>query len=141
MEPDVPDVRTLEVRGWLLRAGEDLRAGRHDLTAVPPLLNDVAFHAQQCAEKSMKAFLVHREHPFRKTHNLTELGGAVARLEPSMSDLMRSASLMTEFAWRFRYPGDVASVTHDDAIRAIELAAKVLAAVADALPAHCRPQA
>ena len=49
MAADAPDVRTLEVRGWLLRASEDLRAGRHDLTAVPPLLNDVAFHAQQCA--------------------------------------------------------------------------------------------
>ncbi len=89
MAPEQPDVRTLEVRGWLLRASEVLRAGRHDLTASPPLLNDVAFHSQQCAEKSMKALLVHREHPFRKTHNLTELGGAVARLEPGMTDLMR----------------------------------------------------
>jgi HEPN domain-containing protein len=68
------DPRILEIRGWLLRASEDLRAGRHDLTASPPLLNDVVFHAQQCAEKSMKAFLVHRERAFRKTHNLTELG-------------------------------------------------------------------
>jgi HEPN domain-containing protein len=82
MAADAPDVRILEVRGWLLRASEDLRAGRHDLTAVPPLLNDVAFHSQQCAEKAMKAILVHREQAFRKTHNLTELGGAVARLEP-----------------------------------------------------------
>ncbi len=46
MAADAPDVRTLEVRGWLLPASEDLRAGRHDLTAVPPLLTDVAFHAQ-----------------------------------------------------------------------------------------------
>lgn len=139
MAPDAPDVRALEVRGWLLRASEDLRAGQHDLTATPPLLNDVAFHAQQCAEKAMKAFLVHRELPFRKTHNLTELGGAVARLDPAMSELMRSASLMTEFAWRFRYPGEVASVSHADAVRAIELAAQVLAAVIGALPAHCHP--
>lgn len=139
MAPDAPDVRALEVRGWLLRASEDLRAGQHDLTAVPPLLNDVAFHAQQCAEKSMKAFLVYGERPFRKTHNLTELGGAVARLDPAMSDLMRSASLMTEFAWRFRYPGEVVSISHSDAIRAIELAAQVLAAVTGALPPHCRP--
>ena len=47
MGADIPDVRTLEVRGWLLRASEDLRAERHDLTAIPPLLNDPAFHAQQ----------------------------------------------------------------------------------------------
>ncbi|MFM1921930.1 MAG: hypothetical protein RLZZ303_3564 [Candidatus Hydrogenedentota bacterium] len=103
------DPRVLEVRGWLLRASEDLRAGRHDLTASPPLLNDVVFHAQQCAEKSMKAFVVHRERAFRKTHNLTELGGAIARLEPTLAELMKTASMMTEFAWRFRYPGEPAS--------------------------------
>ena len=139
MAADEPDVRTLEVRGWLLRAGEDLRAGRHDLTASPPLLNDVAFHAQQCSEKAMKAFLVHREQAFRKTHNLTELGGAVARLEPAHAELMRSASLMTEFAWRFRYPGDLATVSHADAVQALEIAERVLAAVFESLPSNCRP--
>jgi HEPN domain-containing protein len=122
-----------------LRAGEDLRAGRHDLTASPPLLNDVAFHAQQCSEKAMKALLVHREQAFRKTHNLTELGGAVARLEPALAELMRSASLMTEFAWRFRYPGDLATVSHADAVQALEIAERVLAAVFESLPSNYRP--
>lgn len=65
----------------------------------------------------MKALLVHREQAFRKTHNLTELGSAVARIEPSLAELMRTASLMTEFAWRFRYPGDQATVSHADALR------------------------
>jgi HEPN domain-containing protein len=138
MDAESPEFRTLEVRGWLLRASEDLRAGRHDLTASPPLLNDVAFHAQQCAEKAMKAYLVYREQPFRKTHNLTELGGAVARLEPSLAALMRSASLMTEFAWRFRYPGELATVSQDDAVRALDTAESVLVAVVGALPAACR---
>ena len=45
MAAEEPDVRTLEVRGWLLRASEDLRAGKHDMTASPPLLSDVAFHS------------------------------------------------------------------------------------------------
>jgi HEPN domain-containing protein len=138
MDAESPEFRTLEVRGWLLRASEDLRAGRHDLTASPPLLNDVAFHAQQCAEKAMKAYLVHREQPFRKTHNLTELGGAVARLETSLADLMRSASLMTEFAWRFRYPGELATVSQEDAMRALDTAESVLVAVVSVLPAACR---
>ena len=138
MDAESPEFRTLEVRGWLLRAAEDLRAGRHDLTASPPLLNDVAFHAQQCAEKAMKAYLVHREQPFRKTHNLTELGGAVARLETSLADLMRSASLMTEFAWRFRYPGELATVSQEDAMRALDTAESVLVAVVSVLPAACR---
>ena len=138
MAADEPDLRTLEVRGWLLRPSEDLRAGRHDLTARPPLFNDVAFHAQQCAEKAMKALLVQYERPFRKTHNLTELGGAVARTEPTLAELMRQASLMSEFAWRFRYPGDPASVSEEDALRAIELAERVLAEVRLRLPASSR---
>ncbi len=138
MDAESPEFRTLEVRGWLLRASEDLRAGRHDLTASPPLLNDVAFHSQQCAEKAMKAYLVHREQPFRKTHNLTELGGAVARLEPSLAELMRSASLMTEFAWRFRYPGELATVSQEDAMRALDTAESVLVAVVSVLPAAGR---
>jgi HEPN domain-containing protein len=137
MADEAADLRVLEVRGWLLRAYEDIRAGRHDLTAVPPLLNDVAFHAQQCAEKSMKALLVHREHAFRKTHNLTELGGAVARLEPTLAELMRTTSLMTDYAWRFRYPGDQASVSHADAVQAIETAERVLEAISQFVPAQC----
>ena len=139
MAPDAPDVRTLEVRGWLLRASEDLRAGRHDLTAMPPLVNDVVFHAQQCVEKVMKAYLVHREQTFRKTHNLTELGGAVARLEPTLNDLMKHASLLTEFAWRFRYPGEPATVSREDAEQAIALAGKVLDEVMHRLPTNCQP--
>ena len=87
----------------------------------------------------MKALLVHHERPFRKTHNLTELGGAVARIEPSLGELMREASLMTEFAWRFRYPGEVASVSHADALRSIELAGRVFAAVRGRLPERCWP--
>ena len=140
MGADAPGVRTIEVRGWLLRAAEDLRAGRHDLTATPPLLNDVAFHAQQCAEKTMKAFLVYRQHAFRRTHNLTELGGAVARLNPQLADLMRNASLLTEFAWRFRYPGDLTIISPADALRAIETAERVHLGVIAALPGNCRPQ-
>ena len=139
MVPDAPDVRTLEVRGWLLRASEDLRAGRHDLTAMPPLVNDVVFHAQQCVEKAMKAYLAHRDQAFRKTHNLTELGGAVARLEPAWADLMKHASLLTEFAWRFRYPGEPATVSRQDAEQAIALAGTVLDEVMHRLPSNCRP--
>jgi HEPN domain-containing protein len=138
MSPDPsgaePDPRVLEVRAWILRAEEDLRAGRHDLTASPPLLRDIAFHCQQCVEKSIKAFLVSREQPFRKTHNLTELGGAVARLEPALESLMRDASLMTEFAWIFRYPGDAPSIDRAEAERALELAARVLASMTEHLP-------
>ena len=139
MASEEPDLRTLEVRGWLLRAREDLRAGKHDLTAAPPLLRDIAFHSQQCVEKATTAYLVFREQPFRKTHNLTELGGAVAKLLPSHADLLREASLMTDFAWRFRYPGDAPSIDRGEALAALVLAERVLLAIEGELPANCLP--
>jgi hypothetical protein len=64
--------RAAETRDWLAKAALDLRAGEFDLTAVPPLAGDVAFHAQQLAEKALKAFLVWYDVAFRKTHNLVE---------------------------------------------------------------------
>ena len=135
---DAPDPRVLEVRAWLARASEDLRAGRHDLTASPPLLNDAAFHAPHCAEKALNAVLVHTETPFRKTHNLTELGAGVVRVAPSLNEVARKASLLTEFAWRFRYLGDPVTINVADAERAIELAARTLDSILAALPSMCR---
>lgn len=49
----------LNVRQWIERAQEDLRLSKHAMTmstAIPYRL--VAYHAQQCAEKCLKAYLV-----------------------------------------------------------------------------------
>lgn len=51
-------LRLAEARAWLARAAEDLRAAEFEMTARPPLLGHVLFHAQQLVEKTMKAFLV-----------------------------------------------------------------------------------
>jgi hypothetical protein len=63
-----------ETRDWLQRAAHDLGAGRVDLGVESPFTEDAVFHAQQAAEKSMKAFLTWRSQTFGKTHNLTDLG-------------------------------------------------------------------
>jgi hypothetical protein len=52
---------------------------------------------------------------------------------------MKHASLLTEFAWRFRYPGEPATVSRQDAEQAIALAGKVLDEVMHRLPTSCRP--
>ena len=43
MPPD-PEL-IAETRGWLARVVLDLRAADHEFTAVPPLLDDIVFHA------------------------------------------------------------------------------------------------
>jgi HEPN domain-containing protein len=56
-----------ETRAWIQKSRSDLRAAEADLAATPPVLDDVAFHAQQAAEKAMKAFLTWHRLTFRKT--------------------------------------------------------------------------
>lgn len=96
--------RTAEVGAWLARAGADLRAGEHGLIAESPFVSDAVFHAQQAAEKAMKAFLAWHDVPFRKTHDLTEIGRQCIGIDTSLDDVCRRAEGLTVFAWLFRYP-------------------------------------
>lgn len=74
-----------DVRTWLAKAAADLRAGEHDLTAQSPLFEDVLFHCQQAVEKALKALLAWHDQPFRKTHNLEEIGNAWTSIRLSSS--------------------------------------------------------
>jgi HEPN domain-containing protein len=68
------DARIKDVRAWLSKARLDLRAAAHESSAPEKdMYGDVMFHAQQAAEKAMKAFLAWHDVPVRKTHNLEEL--------------------------------------------------------------------
>lgn len=59
---------------WIRRAENDLRNAEHTLTLVHDCPFDtVCFHAQQCAEKYLKALLLARGVRFPRTHDLLEL--------------------------------------------------------------------
>ena len=47
--------RVADTLGWLEKAAIDLRSGRVDLDADPPILGDALFHCQQAVEKTLKA--------------------------------------------------------------------------------------
>jgi HEPN domain-containing protein len=131
--------RVAEVREWLVRADSDLRSGRHCLTANPPFTGDAVFHAQQAAEKALKSFLVWHDIPFRRTHDLAELGLACSQLDPSVVDLCRRAERLSVFAWLYRYPGDAEEPPPTEAENALNLAREVCDAVLARLPGEVRP--
>ena len=128
-----------ETLAWLERAARDLEAGAVDLAASTPLTGDAAFHAQQAAEKSMKALLTWHSHVFRKTHNLIELGAMCAELDSSLETLLRRAAVLTDYTWRFRYPGAPADPQSEEAQSALALAREVHDAILDRLPTDVRP--
>ena len=71
----LPDPAVLEkVRQWLAYGDEDLCVARHGFSMPEgPPSRVIAFHAQQCAEKHLKAYLVFRGVDFPFTHNLRRL--------------------------------------------------------------------
>jgi len=47
---------------------------------------------------------------------------------------------LTEYAWKFRYPGDMNEPPKEEADRAVELAQSVIGAVVERLPIEARPK-
>ncbi len=88
----------LVVAEWVARAEDDLNTAAHTLKLGRECpTGTVCFHAQQCAEKYLKAYLVSRAVPFPKTH---EIEGLVSLIpddaRPSLS--LEEQSLLTEYA-------------------------------------------
>lgn len=104
MPPD--SLLVVDTKAWVKKAHLDLRAAEVDLAAAPPLIEDALFHAQQAAEKSIKAFLCWHDKPFRKTHDLRELLDLACSLETDIEELRSAIESLTPFAWEFRYPGE-----------------------------------
>ena len=128
-----------DARAWFVKAANDLRGAEIDLAAEPPLLDDCTFHCQQAVEKTLKGFLNWHQRPFRRTHDLGEIGGQCVQVDPSLEPLLRQAAPLTEYAWKFRYPGEPDEVPRGEAEEAFRLAREIYEAVLGHLPSALRP--
>jgi HEPN domain-containing protein len=112
---------------WLQRARSDLQIGRVALRAKGVLPADVCFHAQQCAEKALKALLLHRETAFPKTHTIEVLLDLLKASGLTIPEGVDEAFELSDYAVQTRYPGEWEPITKADAQHALERAALVLA--------------
>jgi HEPN domain-containing protein len=86
--------RTSHARGWLAKAESDLAAARR-LTEGGGPYDGACFHAQQAAEKALKAVLAAVDAPIPRTHNLEDLLVQAAAAAPQ-SALARSDLDLTD---------------------------------------------
>jgi len=91
------------------------------------------------AEKAFKAFLAWHDVPFRKTHNLDELGVACVAMDETLRSIADRASPLTEYAWRFRYPGEPSEPSREEAEEALNIAREVFGWVWARLPTTVQP--
>ncbi|MBI4491822.1 MAG: HEPN domain-containing protein [Chloroflexi bacterium] len=128
-----------DTRAWLTRAQRDLQVAEHDMNAAPPFLDAVVFHCQQAAEKALKALLAWHDVPFRKTHDLAKIGEACVKIDATLQEVIDRASPLTEYAWKYRYPGERAEPPRAEAEEALALAREVYAAILARLPGEAAP--
>ena len=128
---------TLHLAGqWVEKAEEDLtNAERTLLLQEGCPLSTVCFHAQQCAEKYLKALLTYHSIPFPKTHDLLELFPAIPA-DLGLGDHLADLASINRYSVELRYPRDWDPIEREDAEEAVAIAKKLRDDVRSHLPAE-----
>ena len=111
---------------WLARAEGDLSLARAPLPKGA-FYEDLCFHAQQAAEKALKAVYRKRGLVFRYTHDLDELVAGLRQVGIDVPLSVEESVVLTGYAWEARYPGLAEPVTTEEYQEAVRLAEGVVA--------------
>ena len=76
-----------------------------------PGYDAAAFHAQQCAEKYLKAMLEEAGLVFSRTHDLLLLHNLALPVSPGLAAIQTYLGFLNPFAVAYRYPGFSATKT------------------------------
>lgn len=112
---------------WLDHARSDLayaRLGERDPEVLP---NQAAFHAQQAAEKAIKAAMIHHNIAFPFTHDLEGLIKRWTDAGHPWPAELADVDTLSPYAAETRYPGYFYEVSAAEVRAAIEMAEKIVA--------------
>jgi HEPN domain-containing protein len=97
------------VAEWVAKAEGDFATFERERRARKnPNYDAACFHAQQCAEKYIKALLCDRNIAFGKVHDLVALLDSLVNKEQKWELFREDLAYLSDFAVAFRYPGDSA---------------------------------
>ena len=114
------------VKEWISKAEGDYRTAERELHPTgPPNFDAVCFHAEQCAEKLIKAQLIHLGATPPRTHDLVALDSLLRPICQGWSWPVVELRHLTRAAVDFRYPGDAAD--QKEASEAFEIATRMRA--------------
>ena len=122
------------VKEWPSKAHDDLRLAELAASAKPPVCWGAAFHAEQAAEKLLKALLTFHNVESEKSHSIDYLLDLCVTVEPGAERLRSAASGLTDFAVEPRYPFPRRDPTESEVAEAIQAARLVRRFVHGALP-------
>ncbi len=121
-------------RDWVQKAENDLKNAAYTLGMGEDCPTDtVCFHAQQCVEKYLKAFLVLKSINFPKAHDTKELIVLLpSHSRPKLTP--EEQRRLTDYATVTRYPGDYEPISLAEARRAVKIARGVRNEIRKLLP-------
>jgi len=94
---------------WVNKAEGDTITARRELRArISPNYDAACFHAQQTAEKYLKAYLQENGANIPKTHQLVDLLGLCIKIDKTNQTLYSDVMILEGYAVKFRYPGESA---------------------------------
>ena len=112
---------------WIQKAEGDYTIMLQNYQSSTPVYDGICFHAQQCIEKYLKAWLQEADIRFSKTHNLKDLLNLIVPKIPEWQAWHEDFSPFTTHAVDLRYPGEFA--TAKDAAHAVQICAAVREAI------------
>lgn len=110
---------------WLARAKGDLALAEMPLPKGA-FYEDLCFHAQQTAEKALKAVYQQMGLRFRYTHDLDELISGLKKKGLDVPSEVENADTLTGFASEARYPGLSEPVSKVEYMEALQQAEAVV---------------
>lgn len=107
---------------WIAHAESDLTLGRLGADNPAVLREQACFHAQQAAEKALKAVLISWEIEFPYTHDIKGLLKLAETNGIVIPEDIQQAAMLTPYAVETRYPGDWMDITESDVQESLQIA-------------------
>lgn len=92
------------VNEWLAKADDDFRFAEANLREGSEFFAQICFHFQQAAEKFLKAYIIAKDLPFGKVHDLVNLLKTCAIHNPAFNRLREECILLNTAYIETRYP-------------------------------------
>jgi len=114
------------IKKWILKAENDLKIAKDEMLTENPATDAICFHAQQCVEKYLKAYLISKDKETSKTHDILFLIKQCLLIDNEFNYLLElNADSLTSYAVEIRYPDDFYFPSLEEAKEAIEICEKV----------------
>lgn len=117
---------------WIDKAEQDYQVVAFLQESGLPVYDVICFHAQQSAEKFLKAWLIEHGESIPRTHDLEILAKLALPTLPDLQLLLNDLRFLTSFAVEVRYPGFAAE--HSDADKCQDIAKRLRDIILQAIP-------